>query len=131
MGWDEKYGGLLRFVDREGGAPRGDCIGTPYEELVKDTWDMKLWWPHSELLYIFSHLYQLTGDEEFEALYQQSADYAFSTFPNKELGEWVQIRQRDGSPQDKLVALPVKDPFHILRDFIKVVELYEKEGKAE
>ena len=35
------------------------------------------------------------------------------------------------SPQDKLVALPVKDPFHILRDFIKVVELYEKEGKAE
>ena len=131
LGWDEKYGGLLRFVDREGGAPRGDCIGTPYEELVKDTWDMKLWWPHSELLYIFSYLYQLTGDEEFEALYQQSADYAFSTFPNKELGEWVQIRQRDGSPQDKLVALPVKDPFHILRDFIKVVELYEKEGKAE
>ena len=82
LGWDEKYGGLLRFVDREGGAPRGDCIGTPYEELVKDTWDMKLWWPHSELLYIFSYLYQLTGDEEFEALYQQSADYAFSTFPN-------------------------------------------------
>ena len=43
---------------------QGDCIGTPYEELVKDTWDMKLWWPHSELLYIFSYLYQLTGDEE-------------------------------------------------------------------
>ena len=35
LGWDEKYGGLLRFVDREGGAPRGDCIGTPYEELVR------------------------------------------------------------------------------------------------
>lgn len=128
LGWDEKYGGLLRFVDREGGMPHGDCIGTPYEALVTDTWDMKLWWPHSEILYIFTYLYQLTGDEEFEQMYRQAEEYVFATFPNKELGEWIQIRQRDGSPQDKLVALPVKDPFHILRNFIKIVELCEKEG---
>lgn len=129
LGWDDEFGGLLRFVDRDGGMPRGERIGTPYEDLIADTWDMKLWWPHSELLYVFTYLYLVTGDEKFEELYQKCADYAFSTFPNQELGEWVQIRQRDGSPQDKLVALPVKDPFHILRDFIKVVELCEKEGK--
>ena len=76
---------------------------------------------------------ELRGSIAYESASEEEKDYAatFSTFPNKELGEWVQIRQRDGSPQDKLVALPVKDPFHILRDFIKVVELYEKEGKAE
>ncbi|WP_367926394.1 AGE family epimerase/isomerase [uncultured Ruthenibacterium sp.] len=128
LGWDESYGGLLRFVDREGGKPQGTRIGTPYEDLIVDTWDMKLWWPHSEMLYVFTYLYHLTGDEEFEQMYQKSAQYVFSTFPNQALGEWIQIRQRDGSPQDKLVALPVKDPFHILRNFIKIVELFEKEG---
>ena len=30
---------------------------------------------------------------------------------------------RDGRPEEKVVALPVKDPFHILRDFMKVLEL--------
>ena len=48
-------------------------------------------------------------------------------FPDKVHGEWIQIRMRDGNPEDKVVALPVKDPFHILRDFLKVVELSYRE----
>ena len=40
-----------------------------------------------------------------------------------EIREWVQIRKRDGSPQDKVVALPVKDPFHITRNLILILEL--------
>lgn len=123
LGWDEKFGGLLRFVDFEGGQPRGELIHTPYEDLVLDTWDMKLWWPHSEILYLFPLLYRLTGDAEMEALYEKSSEYVFSTFPNRELGEWIQIRKRDGTPEEKLVALPVKDPFHILRSFLKIIEL--------
>jgi len=129
LGWDPEFGGLLRFVDCQGGRPRGISSGSPYEQLIQETWDMKLWWPHSEILYLWPYLYSITGDPEFEKLYQQSYDYVFTTFPNQELGEWIQIRQRDGSPQDKLVALPVKDPFHILRNFIKIVELgVRKEG---
>lgn len=131
LGWDPEFGGLLRFVDCQGGKPKGISAGSPYEQLIQDTWDMKLWWPHSEILYLWPYLYTLTGDPEFEMLYQKSCEYVFSTFPNQELGEWIQIRQRDGSPQDKLVALPVKDPFHILRNFIKIVELAaKKEGCA-
>ena len=126
LGWDAQYGGLLRFVDHDGGQPHGKCIGTPYEELIRDTWDMKLWWPHAEILYLFLHLYTLTGDEEFAQLYQKSADYVFSVFPNSQVGEWTQILQRDGTPEEKVVALPVKDPFHILRDYIKIVELLTK-----
>ena len=30
---------------------------------------------------------------------------------------------RDGSPQEKLVALPVKDPYHVMRNLILIVEL--------
>lgn len=131
LGWDSECGGLLRFVDKDGGMPRGKTIGTPYEKLILETWDMKLWWPHSEMLYVFPYLYSRTHDEAFAALYEKAAQYVFSTFPNKELGEWIQIRTRTGEPQDKLVALPVKDPFHILRNFIKNVELVckmEQEG---
>lgn len=128
LGWDQEHGGLLRFVDHDGGQPHGVCIGTPYENLIQDTWSMKLWWPHAEVLYVFLHLYVLTGDQAFEQLYMKSADYVFSTFPNKQVGEWTQILQRDGTPEEKVVALPVKDPFHILRDYIKIVELLTKKG---
>jgi N-acylglucosamine 2-epimerase len=84
---------------------------------------MKLWWPHSEALYVFPYLYRLTGEPDLLERYQKAKEYVFGTFPNRELGEWIQIRKRDGTPEEKVVALPVKDPFHILRDFIKIVEL--------
>ena len=34
---------------------------------------------------------------------------------------------RDGSPQEKVVALPVKDPFHIMRNMILILELLSRE----
>ena len=123
LGWDSEFGGLFRFVDRDGGRPRGegneeeqpaDSDRAEYEKMVLGTWDSKLWWPHAEALYLFA------------LLYEKSRDYAFSVFPDRCLGEWVQIRRRDGMPEDRVVALPVKDPFHILRSFIKLVELAER-----
>ncbi len=121
--WDKEYGGLLRYIDVEGGPPKGVRLGSELEDSIAETWDMKLWWPHSELLYLFVKMYSLTGDEDFVRYYEKSFTYAFTTFPNQKLGEWVQIRKRDGSPEDKVVALPVKDPFHIMRNFIKIVEV--------
>lgn len=123
LGWDEVEGGLLRFVDREGGKPRGETIGEPYEQLVLETWDMKLWWPHSEMLYIFPLMYHLTKDEIFQRFYEKVFTYVMTVFPDFQNGEWIQIRRRNGSPEDKVVALPVKDPFHIMRNFIKNVFL--------
>lgn len=122
-GWDSQYGGLLRFVDVEGGQPRGISLGGAYEKLIEETWDMKLWWPHSEILYLFPKLYEVTGDERFREYYEKSFTYVFTTFLDIRDGEWIQIRKRDGTPEEKLVALPVKDPFHIMRNFIKLEEL--------
>lgn len=124
-GWDEKHGGLLRFVDRGGGPPRGVDTNGTYEKLIQDTWDMKLWWPHSEALYVLLYLYCKTSREEWLEWYGTMSDYVFRTFPNRETGEWIQIRRRDGAPEEKLVALPVKDPYHILRNYIKIVELLD------
>ncbi|MGM9974468.1 MAG: AGE family epimerase/isomerase [Clostridiaceae bacterium] len=125
IGWDPVYGGLFRYVDKDGGEPKGGFGDSAFEALIRDTWDMKLWWPHSETLYLFLYLYELTGEEDLLERYERAYKYIFDTFPNRELGEWIQIRKRDGSPEEKVVALPVKDPFHILRNFIKIVELYK------
>lgn len=125
LGWDSKYGGLLRFVDAGGGEPRGKSLGTPYEDHVTATWDMKLWWVHSEALYSARLAYVMTSDETFERWYQTVRDYAFGTFPNPDraVGEWIQKRDRAGQPSDVLVSFPVKDPYHILRNLILMVEL--------
>lgn len=122
-GWDPEFGGVFCFTDYLGGQPRGVSHGTKYEQLVTDTWDMKLWWVHSELLYLFPKLYTLTGDAYYRAAYEKCFTYTFTTFPDQRHGEWTQIRKRDGSPQDKVVALPVKDPFHIMRNYIKLIQL--------
>jgi len=44
--------------------------------------------------------------------YQKIFDYTFRVFPNpdQQIGEWIQIQRREGKPQTKVVALPVKDP---------------------
>ncbi len=123
IGWDPEHGGLLRFVDKAGGAPKGDVGEDPFELLVADTWGMKLWWPHSETLYTFLKLYQLSGSELNREIYETSAEYIFSVFPDPVHGEWIQIRDRSGAPEEKLVALPVKDPFHIVRNFCRILEL--------
>lgn len=124
IGWDKEFGGLLRFVDRDGGKPKGKSGESDFELLINNTWDMKLWWPHSEALYVFLYFYNKTGNLEFLNRYKMLEEYVFNTFPNTEIGEWIQIRRRDGLPEEKIVALPVKDPFHILRTFIKIIELY-------
>ncbi|MFE5324026.1 AGE family epimerase/isomerase [Paenibacillus sp. NPDC056579] len=128
LGWDTEQGGLFRFVDADGGEPKGERTGDPYEALVLDTWDSKLWWPHSEALYCSLLAYELTGQGRFKELYSRTHDYVFRTFPqpDRRIGEWIQIRDREGNPMEKVVALPVKDPFHILRNVLLIIELYSK-----
>ena len=128
-GWDEEYGGLLHFCDVNGGQPVGPNDGLESEpmSIQLSGWADKLWWVHSEALYTTLRCYYESGDEEFLQWYDKIQHYVFEAFPNPDasIGEWIQIRTRDGSPQEKVVALPVKDPFHIARDFLLILELLE------
>jgi N-acylglucosamine 2-epimerase len=130
IGWDPEFGGLFLFVDRDGGQPKGDKSGMEHVSMVRQieqNWDNKLWWPHSEALYTTLLCYQLTGEDCFLADYNKIHEYTFRTFPNpdQEVGEWIQIRMRNGDPISKVVALPVKDPYHIIRNVIYMIELLE------
>ena len=127
LGWDGEYGGIRLFADMDGSTPHGEIPDASEPMVKKVTGDnmSKLWWPHSEALYstmLFS------DDEGMLTWYRKVKDYTFSTFPNREndRGEWIQIRDRAGHPENRIVALPVKDPFHIMRNLILILELCEK-----
>lgn len=131
VGWDQEYGGLFLFADRDGGMPRGSIAGVENEEMVRKVlgdWSNKLWWPHSEALYSTLLAFILTGDQRMFELYRQAHDYTFRTFPNPDpaIGEWIQIRDRSGTPEQKVVALPVKDPYHVIRNLILIVQLLDQ-----
>ncbi len=125
LGWDKQYGGVLRFVDCNSGQPTGELIDTPMEQLIKETWDTKLWWPHSEALYT-TLMFAIQDSEyknKFEQWYDKLHSYIFNIFPSASKMEWTQIRDRQGEPLAKVVALPVKDPFHIIRNFLLTLKL--------
>lgn len=130
-GWDEVHGGILHYADIRGGQPRfptGNTDSEPMSKQVVTGWGDKLWWVHSEALYTTMLLYIRTKDAAFLDWHNRVMDYTFTTFPNpdQKLREWIQIRKRDGSHQDKVVALPVKDPYHIVRNLALLIEVLEE-----
>ncbi|WP_213814371.1 AGE family epimerase/isomerase [Glaciihabitans sp. dw_435] len=126
-GWDHERGGLFRFVDHRGGAPSGRRLGgSAYELLVDETWDTKLWWVHIEALLACEIFAARSDDPAFAVWADRLATYTFSTFPDPAGTEWIQIRDRAGAPLDRVVALPVKDPFHIPRALIRMIGLLER-----
>ncbi len=123
-GWDPLHGGLFRYVVPGGSAPSGPAAG-PFEQLILDTWDTKIWWPHSEALYASLLGAALTGSSALRDVHDAVHAYTFATFPHPDpaVGEWIQIRDRQGRPLDKVVGLPVKDPYHVTRNLLLLVEL--------
>lgn len=136
IGWDEECGGILHYASPFGGKPVGDPGAAADEPMTGQLsgWGDKLWWIHSEALYTTLLCHLRTGDDSFLGWHDKVFDYTFSTFPNPdpEIREWIQILTREGVPQDKVVALPVKDPYHITRNLLLIIELlYEHSVNAK
>ena len=131
-GWDDQYGGLPQFLHIDGGKPRGIIAEQNRDDHMilelTENWSNKLWWVHSEALYALILAYEHTRDSWFLDTYWKFHEYVFNTFPNpdKEVGEWIQIRDRQGRPEEKVVALPVKDPYHITRAFMHLIKSLER-----
>ena len=103
-GWDKEYGGLLYFVDALGRPPEA------YEH------DMKLWWPHNEILISSVMLYRDTGDEKYLDWFYKTLDYCKTYFADSEYGEWYGYLRRDGKPTEPACkGSTFKGPFHLPR----------------
>lgn len=110
-GWDKEYGGIFLGIDAEGNPPF-----LPNSE-------SKVWWPHTEALYALLLAHKLTGESWCEHWFEQIREWSFGHFSMPEVGEWRQRLDRTGKPMTTIVALPVKDPFHLPRALILSLEL--------
>ena len=111
-GWDKEYGGLLYFTD---------CLGKPPEAYEHD---MKLWWPHNEILIASVMLYRDTGEERYLEWFYRTLDYCKAHFADPEFGEWYGYLRRDGLPtQPSTKGSTFKGPFHLPRSMILVDKL--------
>ncbi|HKT10891.1 MAG TPA: AGE family epimerase/isomerase [Terriglobia bacterium] len=117
-GWDQKYGGIFLGIDADGHEPF-----LPHA-------DKKLWWPHTEALYALLLAHHLTGEKWCIEWYEKVHEWAFSHFPMPEVGEWRQRLTREGNPTSEVIALPVKDPFHLPRVAILIMHLMKKSIEA-
>ena len=95
---------------------------------LRSNWSNKLWWPHSEAIYALPLAYEKLRDERLADWFRKVHNYTLATFPNPDrgIGEWIQIRDRQGKPESKVVALPVKDPFHIVRALALALPVLER-----
>lgn len=102
-GWDKQFGGLLYFVDVNGGP-------------VQEYWhDMKFWWPQNEAIIATLLAWQLTGDSKYSEWHRMIHDWAYAHFPDREHGEWFGYLHRDGSRSSTLKGNLWKGPFHMPR----------------
>lgn len=111
LGWDAEFGGIFLGLDLNGNEPY-----LPHA-------DKKLWWPHTEALYGTLLAHELTGEDWCLNWYERVADWSWAHFPVAETGEWRQRLTREGKPSDEIIALPVKDPFHLPRTAILILQL--------
>lgn len=103
-GWDQEYGGLLYFID---------CLGNPPEAYEHD---MKLWWPHNEIMISSLMLYRDTGKEEYLDWFLRTIQYCREHFADPEYGEWYGYLRRDGKPTEPpSKGSTYKGPFHLPR----------------
>ena len=103
-GWDKEYGGLLYFID---------CLGRPPEAYEHD---MKLWWPHDEIMISSMMLYRDTGKTEYLDWFFKTLDYCRTYFSDPAYGEWYGYLRRDGKPTEPpCKGSTFKGPFHLPR----------------
>jgi len=111
-GWDKEYGGLLYFVD---------CMGLPPEAYEHD---MKLWWPHNEILIAALMLYRDTKDEKYLNWFYTTLEYCKEHFADEQYGEWYGYLRRDGKPtMPSTKGSTFKGPFHLPRCLIQVDQM--------
>ncbi|MBI4908105.1 MAG: AGE family epimerase/isomerase [Acidobacteria bacterium] len=108
--WDPEHGGIYLAIDAEGHPP---FLANP---------EKKVWWPHTEALYALLLTHHLTAEPWCMEWYQRVHEWSFAHFP-MECGEWRQRLDRQGNPITELIALPVKDPFHLPRAVILILQL--------
>ncbi len=115
LGWDSQYGGITLALDADG---RPDAAWKSHSA--------KMWWVHAEAMYALLLAYEHTRENWCLDWFDKVHEYSFSHYPVAEHGEWRQNLDRRGRPLAEVVALPVKDPFHLPRALIYCLDVLDR-----
>ena len=118
LGWDEKYGGILMFIDINDRPP------TQLE------WDMKKWWPQCEAMIALRLAYQQFGIEEYREKYEQLKAYCDKYFVDRKYGEWYGYLHYDNTVSISLKGNIFKGPFHIPRLYM-IMAVMDEDGTID
>ena len=113
-GWDEKYGGILYFMDVKNYPPQAL------------EWDQKLWWVHVETLIALLKGYHHTGDSRCLEWFNKVHEYTWSHFPDPEYGEWFGYLNRQGEVLLPLKGGKWKGCFHVPRGLFQCSKILAK-----
>jgi N-acylglucosamine 2-epimerase len=113
LAWDDVYGGLRLALDIDGQEP-------PFWKNPEG----KPWWVQVEALVATAYVYAITGESWCLEWHRKVQQYAFSHYPVA-TGEWTQWLDRAGN-KTQSSALAVKDPFHLPRGLIYLIDLFER-----
>lgn len=111
-GWDPIYGGLFSFLDSS---------NLPLEALE---WDMKLWWPQTEMMLAALKLFQTTCDSQYLDQFEKVESYFFQHF-QIDNQEFLGYLHRNNHPSHLLKGNLFKGPFHIPRMFLEGLQTIE------
>ena len=102
-GWDKEWGGIYLAIDLAGGEPYWPFAD--YKPLVAGR--------RSDVC-LAAGLCRAWSTWCLE-WYERVHNYAFTHYPVRPGGEWRNRLDRRGQPVEDVIALPVKDPFHLPR----------------
>lgn len=80
------------------------------------------WWVQLEALVATAYAYKHTHDEWFMKEHEKLLSFALSHYPSGS-GEWYNWLDHNGKVGES-AALPVKDPFHMPRAFMYLIQLF-------
>ncbi len=102
-GWDQAHGGILNFVDLNGG---------PTAAIEHD---MKFWWPQCEAMIACRYAFQATGDQRYRDRESAVTSWALEHLDDPEHPDWFGYLHRDGSIASRVKGNLWKGPFHLPR----------------
>ncbi len=112
LGWDKEYGGLILAIDIDGKTP------VYWQHPMH-----KPWWVQVEALVATAYAHVHTGEPWCMDWHRKIQEFAFAHYPVP-TGEWTQWVDRTGQRMGNAV-LPVKDPFHLPRGVMQLMEIFE------
>ena len=118
-GWDREKGGIFYFMDVND------------RPVLSLEWDMKLFWVHCEAMVALTHAYLYRQDERYLAWFEKIFTYVKEHFADPGHPEWYGHLHRDGTPISQIKGSDWKGPFHNVRAYMILSQLFEKIEKDE